>query len=262
MNHNNSRILFINGNLCQNDLYIDYVKLNNIDFLEWWKMKDFSLSKIYLIVKKYNIFILHSAGVCLLAFILAFYQIKKKIMVFAFDGHGITSKGGFLENISKNLNNDLDIISVIKNKKDLDNYQKTILTKKYTLNMFSKYHDELNPIYQKFILNKVKLMNILKPQTNESLITWIQFQSSKEDHLGFNGENIGNNPFLNKLKNLFNAHIFLVKESSVSNYPPHYFLIKYAFQFITLIQKFISNPKFLNFNQKKIILLDKNKIVI
>lgn len=30
--------------------------------------------------------------------------------------------------------------------------------------MFNKYYDELNLIYQKFILNKVKLMNTSKPK--------------------------------------------------------------------------------------------------
>lgn len=58
-----------------------------MDILEWWKIKDFNLDNIYNIIIKYDIFILHSASFCLLAFIVAFYNIKKNMLIFYFDRH-------------------------------------------------------------------------------------------------------------------------------------------------------------------------------
>ena len=175
------KILLITGNLCESLLYKDYEVLN-IDILEWWKMKDFNLDNIYNIIIKYDIFILHSASCCLLAFIFSFYNIKKHIIIFSFDGHGLIDKYGVLykcyQKIYVNQENKDCIDIVINNYENIpekDLKKITIFSKKYILNNLKKYKKELDQSYKSFLDSIIKLYEIKKPKTNKKYIKWLHW---------------------------------------------------------------------------------------
>ena len=240
------KILFITGNLCESTLYKDY-NIFNIDFLEWWKMKDFNLDKVYDIIIKYNTFIVHSAGCTLLSFILSFYNIKKNIIVFSFDGHGLLNKQGLFYKCYKKIYLDKQNINcvdiLISNREKIPEKKLRIITifsKEYTLNYLQKYKKELNIIYNCFFNSIIKFYRIKGPKTNKKYIKWIEIQSTKNDYLPFKNNNYGNNKFLNRLKKMFNIDI-IIDSYGVSEIQQHFNVIKYSDKYIHFIKNYIEN---------------------
>ena len=240
------KILLITGNLCESSLYKDY-EILNIDILEWWKMKDFNLDNIYNIIIKYDIFILHSASCCLLAFIVSFYNIKKKMLIFSFDGHGLIDKYGVLfdcyQKIYINKQNKDCIDMVINNYENISekNLKKiTIFSKKYILNNLKKYKKELNESYKSFLDSIIKLYKIKKPKTNKKYIKWIQIQSTKTNYLTFKNNNYGNNKFLIKMKKMLDIDI-IIDSYDDSEFQQHFNIIKYSSKYIPFIKYYIEN---------------------
>ena len=235
-----NKILLITGNLCESTLYKDYEELN-IDILEWWKIKNFNLDKIYNIIVNYNVFISHSAGCSLLAFILSFYNLKKNVIIFSFDGHGLINKNGFLYECYKNKQNKDCIDLIIKkyesiSEKNLKNI--TIFSKKNILSNLQKYRNELNNSYSCFLKSIIKLYEIRKPKTNKKYVKWVEIQSTKNNYLPFESNTYGNNKFLKKLKKMFDIDV-LIDTKDDPKFQQHFNIIKYSSEYIPFIKDLI-----------------------
>ena len=69
------------------NFYSDCKIFGNIEYFEWWKLKNPSLDLFYNKIKNYEYIIAHSAGSTILMYTLLNYKIKRIKRIISFDGH-------------------------------------------------------------------------------------------------------------------------------------------------------------------------------